>query len=109
MSYKKNSGIPRSVVLLAVFIVGGLLLSGCSSIEERKARVEGTVNDITATASGTYHSAAREVEKAIIIGTFLYETVQSTVQEFDERIDKVQQGVEKIQEGKGLIREGVGN
>jgi len=94
---------------LLVCIVGGLLLVGCSSLEERQERALKLMEETVGTATGVIKDTTTQVGDAAKAGLNLVGTLKDGVEDIKNRVDAVQQGVEKIQEGKALIEEGLGD
>lgn len=101
----------KAHIVLTFFCV---LLSACSSIEDRQARVRGVLDEGASTASGVvsiverqWHALWAVVSGVITFGQDTAANVQQTVQEVEHRVQKVQKGVEKIQEGRELLEEGL--
>jgi len=97
-----------SSAFLLVCIVGGLLLVGCSSVEERQARALQMFGDTVGTATGAIAETTTQMEEAAQTGWNLIGAVKAGIEDIKRRVNAVQQGIEKIQEGKELIEEGLG-
>ena len=84
-----------------------LLLSGCSSVEERRERAEEVID----TASDRYIEGIKQAQegtaqlKATISGTA--EKLQETALEIQERANQLQEGVEKVGEAVEAAKEGI--
>ena len=108
MPLSRSNRVSGSTALLLVCIVGGLLLAGCTSLQERQARARTWWAQITGTASGALEQVGGQIEGAVDLGKTVVDTVQEGAQEVKQRVDNVHDGIEKIQEGKKLIEEGLG-
>jgi len=92
--------------LWAVFAIG-VLLTGCTSTEERQARALNVWAKITGTGSGAVHVAKETVQETIKTGKKVVEDVGAVAEDVGQRIDQVKSGIDKIQEGKKLIESGL--
>ncbi|MDD4628573.1 MAG: hypothetical protein PHE68_04245 [Candidatus Peribacteraceae bacterium] len=99
---------------LRMIFVTGVLLAGCTSVEQRQANVMDRLDDLADTASGTLAGTKEKVQGAMEAGRVVIETGKATVEgakqvveDVNDRVKSVQEGIEKIQEGKKLIEAGV--
>lgn len=90
------------------------MLAGCSSIDERQARVRNVLNGGSETASGVvavfkekWNVVWGMAKRIVTFGQNAVADVQRSVEGIEQRVQKVQDGVEKIQEGKNLLEEGL--
>lgn len=95
-----------SVFLLVLMLVG-VLLVGCTSIEERQNRATGIIKDLGQTASGAVADTVGQIKNVVDSGKSAAGAVQEGVSDIKRRVDAVEAGVKKIKEGKELIDEGL--
>lgn len=101
----------KSHIVVMFFFV---LLSACSSIEERQARVRGVLDEGASTASGVFVMIQdrwmvvwQKITTVFRVGEKAVQHIEKTIYEVDRRIEQVGQGIDKIQDGKALIEEGL--
>jgi hypothetical protein len=92
-----------SILFLWVLFTMGILLTGCTSIEQRQANALRWWNGITGTASGAVQTGKALVEQ----GKETAEELKAAADDIGHRVESVQEGIGKIQEGKKLIDEGL--
>ena len=91
---------------IAIVIVV-MLLTSCSTAEERRQKVRDSMHEAEQSASGTVLSMEARLESLVSAFAAFRLAMDRRIADFTQRAEKVQQGVEKVREGKELIEEGV--
>ena len=104
-----------AVFFLWMIFAPGVLLTGCSSVQDRQANVTGVLHSLADTASGTLKETKGKVTDIVKTGKDVVEQgkvvvndAMQVMEDVNRRVEYVQTGIGKIQEGKKLIEEGLG-
>ncbi|MFH0851161.1 MAG: hypothetical protein V1876_00225, partial [Candidatus Peregrinibacteria bacterium] len=102
-----------SVALCCAF---AFLLSACAPIRRQQARARIWWGSIVGTASGTVTTVRGTAKDTVEVGKKVIDSasgavrqVGETLQEFEDRVEKVKKGVENIQQGRKMIEESIRN